>query len=216
MGDETILIRLILPKPHRGAAPQIAKLILHDTAHQFVAHSLGMGVRNNLTLCGIIQVQTVVGADNYAMLLILEDREHCLSLQQHLPSIRAESILHRVIATQIGRGANPDGSTAISHHRHDPVVMHTASWVIALLHGEVVKFLRFQIIGTKALRECREIKMVVAIVGHHIDIVAVEIYLFSINSCQRIVGIKAFSCPNPIAPLLIPIDGIGLRRRCRM
>ena len=58
--------------------------------------------------------------------------------------------------------------------------------------------------------------MVVAIVGHHIDIVAVEIYLFTIDSRQRIVGIKAFSCPNPIAPLLIPIDGIGLRRRCRM
>ena len=127
-----------------------------------------------------------------------------------------EIVIYWVIAAEVRRGANPQFTTTIHHHGHHPVVMQPSPYLVFITHGEVTYRLGLDIIGGKALGVSRNKHPTLAVVSHQVDVVTFQRKHFGIGTRQGIIAIDAIVGTNPVGPLSVTIDRIGLRRGSRM
>ena len=101
MGNKPAFIGLILPNSHGGATPQVAKAILHDAANHLANQGLSTGIGHEVGFLAIIEQEPrICSCQNTAVSVFIE-RSHALSLQQHLPAIRPERVVLRVVTAQV-------------------------------------------------------------------------------------------------------------------
>ena len=152
MANKTSFIFLILPDAHGSATPQVAELILYDTINHLVCQSLSLLEGHDILFAFVISVQARIRTYQHLMITVLIEICHGFPLHQHLPSIRSEHIVIRIIAAEVRRGTQPQFPLAVYHHRHDPVVVQSAFLFVRLAHIKIAHFLGFQVVRAKSLR----------------------------------------------------------------
>ena len=98
IAHELLVVTLILPDTHRRTAPEVARAILDDSAHHFVAEHLRPLIGYGFLLLGVVEIETRDGAYQEVVVTRLTHRLHSIVIEQHIPAVRMEMVFHRVVA----------------------------------------------------------------------------------------------------------------------
>ena len=97
MTDKLLPSLVKLPYTHRGGAPYIPVVRLHDITHRLVSQSVAIPEALRLLVPGVVTEQALIRPDEDVPLFRLAKRVAHHAVQQAVPAIGTEAVLLRVI-----------------------------------------------------------------------------------------------------------------------
>ena len=212
---EGLLLRVILPDAHRGGAPDVAVVGLHDVVDGLVAQLVAAGEDVYPAALMVVEIESAVGADDDIAVAQLTDGETDDAVEQLVPAVGQEAAGGGVVAGDARGGAHPDDAVAVGRHAHDPVVAEVAHLRGVAAHvAEVLQLTRLRIVDAEAPREGGDVDVALVVAGHVVEAVTLETDLQLRTAGGGIVGKQTVVGAYPVALVLVAedeLDGIGSR-----